>query len=361
MRVRDYVFAMKTNHVLGWSTPQRFSRWRKSWQFVIDSWQFIYTLLTFRTLSGQLKSGGLLLLYGLISLIILISCSKKDQSHDNGKINILATTGMIGDAVKNIARDSANVVALMGPGVDPHLYKATQGDLKKLQNADIIFYNGLHLEGKMSEIFEKLKRQKPVYPVSDGVPVSSLKVTDPNSNIYDPHIWFDVSIWKYAVSQINEKLGEEYPANKEYFNQNAQKYLDKLDSLHQSVIKMVNEIPEDERVLITAHDAFEYFGDAYGMEVKGLQGISTMSDYGLKDITDLVNFIIKRKIKAIFIETSVSERSINAVIEGCTEKGHDVAIGGSLYSDAMGPDGTFEGTYLGMVSSNVQKIVEALK
>ncbi len=295
--------------------------------------------------------------------LIFWSCSgkKEDGSSVNQKPIILTTTGMIADAVKNIAKDSVNVVSLMGPGVDPHLYKATQGDLKKLREAEVIFYNGLHLEGKMSEIFSKLEKQKEVFPVANGVAKEKLHLLDKEAHIYDPHIWFDVSIWKDAILYVNTTLSDIYPKNKDYFNRNTGEYIRKIDSLHLAVKNSIAEIPKEQRVLITAHDAFGYFGTAYQIEVKGLQGISTMSDYGLKDISDLVEFIINRNIKAIFVETSVSERSINAVIEGCNERGKEVVIGGSLYSDAMGPDGTFEGTYIGMVSSNVNKIVNALK
>lgn len=293
--------------------------------------------------------------------LIFTACKNQKDEDRSGRLNILATTGMIEDAIKNIVKDSADVEALMGPGVDPHLYKATQGDLKKLQVANIIFYNGLHLEGKMTEIFHSLSRRKPVLPVSSGVPDEMLNSSEQFQGTYDPHIWFDVSIWKYAVEEISKNLQQIDTTNRGFYKQNTEEYLQKLDSLHKAVANEISKIPEEQKVLITAHDAFGYFGEAYDIEVRGLQGISTMSDYGLRDITDLVKFIIERNIKAIFVETSVSERSINAVIEGCREKGHEVRIGGSLYSDAMGEEGTFEGTYIGMVSSNVQKIVDALK
>ncbi len=302
-------------------------------------------------------------LIGILSfLFIWMGCGKKaSEQVDHQKPTILATTGMIADAVANIGKDSVVVSALMGPGVDPHLYKATQGDLKKLRTADVIFYNGLHLEGKMSEIFEKLSRQKRVIPVAEGISKNELHLMDEKAGIYDPHIWFDVSLWKKAVMTMTDELSRAYPSHESYFRENSSVYLQQLDSLHEKIKLQIREIPEEQRVLITAHDAFGYFGTAYRIEVRGLQGISTMSDYGLKDISDLVEFIKQRKIKAIFVETSVSERSINAVIEGCRERNHPVVIGGSLYSDAMGTKGTFEGTYIGMVASNVDKIVTALK
>ena len=261
----------------------------------------------------------------------------------------------------NVTGDSATVISLMGPGVDPHLYKATQGDLSKLTNADVVFYNGLHLEGKMGEVLEKLGHSKSVVPISKDIPKERLRKVAAFNNNYDPHIWFDVALWKIAVSTINEYLGIEYPHLKNHFSKNTNKYLQRLDSLEVWISEQVNIIPENQRVLITAHDAFGYFGQAYGMEVKGLQGISTLSEFGLRDITELVTFISEKRIKAVFIETSVSERAINAVVEGCSERGFEINIGGSLYSDAMGDPNTGEGDYIGMFQANVTKIVNALK
>lgn len=297
----------------------------------------------------------------VVAVLALCACDASRKSASDGKLSILTTTGMIEDAVKNIVKDSAKVVSLMGPGVDPHLYKASQGDLKKFQEAEIIFYNGLHLEGKMVDILKKVSRTKPVFAVADGIPADRLLSNEQFENAPDPHIWFDVSLWKLAVIYIKEKLKESDPGSAEFYEANASDYLKHLDSLHHFAANRINELPESNRVLITAHDAFGYFGAAYHLEVKGLQGISTMSDYGLRDITELVDFIIENNIKAIFVETSVSERSINAVIQGCRQQGHEVKIGGSLYSDAMGAPGTFEGTYIGMVTSNVNTIVESLK
>jgi manganese/zinc/iron transport system substrate-binding protein len=292
-------------------------------------------------------------------LVLSASCSSKVEKAKKDKLTIVTTTGMIADAVKNIAGNNVEVISLMGPGVDPHLYKATQGDLQKLTNADVIFYNGLHLEGKMGEVLEKLARTKTVVAVAAKISEDRLRTI--TNDIHDPHIWFNVALWKQAVEVATQTLVEEDSANASTYNTNSQKYLTKLDSLHQNIIQSMQEIPASQRVLITAHDAFGYFGDAYGIEVRGLQGISTVSEFGLKDVTELVNFIIERKIKAIFVETSVSEKSINAVMEGCKQKNWDVKIGGSLYSDAMGAEGTPEGTYVGMVSRNVKTIVEALK
>ncbi len=301
-----------------------------------------------------------LILLLVISLTIT-ACGGNNEKNNGGKLNIVTTTGMIADVAKNIGRDSVNVLALMGPGVDPHLYKATQGDLGRLQKADIIFYNGLHLEGKMGEVFEKLERIKTVIPVARGID-STFLLDDPiYTGAYDPHIWFDISLWTSTINEVTSTLINTNPENAAYYEQNAAEYTAELKSLHNWVINEIKKIPADKRIMITAHDAFNYFGRAYDIEVKGLQGISTLSEFGLKDRVDLVNFIVDKKIKAVFVETSVSEKNINAIVEGCKQKGHNVIIGGNLFSDAMGAAGTPEGTYTGMVKSNVKTIVEALK
>jgi manganese/zinc/iron transport system substrate-binding protein len=233
--------------------------------------------------------------------------------------------------------------------------------LKKLTSADLVLYNGLLLEGKMGEILEKLGRIKPVIAVGTAIDTTRLLGSPLFHNAYDPHIWFDVSLWKQVVNKINKSLQEFDPVHADYYDRNSEKYLKRLDSLHLKVKTQIARIPPDQRVLITAHDAFEYFGRAYNIEVRGLQGLSTLTEFGLKDITDLVKYIIERQIKAVFIETSISERSIRAVVEGCKQRGHNVRIGGSLYSDAMGGKNTPEGTYIGMVNANVQTITRALK
>ncbi len=308
----------------------------------------------------KIKYSQILVLIGTV--LLFGSCSrKKEESNEAKKIKIVTTVGMIKDAVENVAGENAEVIALMGPGVDPHLYKATQGDLEKLTSADIVFYGGLHLEGKMGEVLEKLGHLKPVIAVSSEIPDSMLRAVPGFQGTHDPHIWFDVKLWEEAVKTISGFLQEYDSSNASLYKTNGQKYMLQMDSLHAVIKIKIAEIPESQRVLITAHDAFGYFGDAYEIEVRGLQGISTVSEFGLRDVTELVNFIISRKIKAIFVETSVSQKSINAVVEGCHQKGWDVKIGGSLYSDAMGAEGTPEGNYLGMVSKNVETIVNALK
>ena len=288
--------------------------------------------------------------------------SESGQPDDkNRPLKLVCTTGMIGDAIKTIAGPEAEVVTLMGPGVDPHLYKATQGDLRQLSTADAIFYNGLHLEGKMGEVLEKVARQKPVIAVAEGLPEERLINSSDYASAYDPHIWFDVARWRAAVSYAGEELVALDTTHAPAYRKRLRVYLRQLDSLDRWVRTEVRKIPEPQRVLITAHDAFTYFGEAYEIEVRGLQGISTVSEYGLRDISELVNFITERQIKAVFVESSVPRKSLEAVVEGCARRGHQVEIGGTLYSDAMGAAGTPEGNYPGMVRANVNTIVKALR
>jgi manganese/zinc/iron transport system substrate-binding protein len=303
----------------------------------------------------------------LLLAIIMISagCGSGEKPADgkpaDGKLVMVTTTGMIHDAVKNIVGDHAEVHALMGPGVDPHLYKATQGDLAQIGRAAIVFYNGLHLEGKMVDALEKLGRTKKVVAVAEGIDPALLRMATEFQGNPDPHIWFDVKLWTSAVRKAADELKAADPPHAADYERNAAAYIAKLDSLDAWVREQIASIPKPQRVLITAHDAFGYFGRAYDIEVRGLQGISTVSEFGLADISSLVDMIAERKIKAVFMESSVPRRSIEAVVEGVQAKGHQVTIGGELYSDAMGEAGTSEGTYIGMVSANVNKIVKALR
>ena len=294
-------------------------------------------------------------------LLLLACCWMSCVENAQDRFTIVATSSMLGDAVQKIVQDHAKVITLMGPGVDPHAYKATRRDLKYLLSADIVFYNGLHLEGKMADILHKLSKKRPVYAAGDALSVEQ-HLVDPHFSVgIDPHIWFDVSLWKQVVQYISEQLQTADPPFAAYYKENTARYLEQLDQLHQETLGAIQQIPAAQRVLITAHDAFGYFGRAYGMEVRGLQGISTAAECGLKDVTDLVKFIIQRNIKAIFLETSVPERPLKAVVEGCQERGHQVVVGGYLYSDALGQAGTPEGTYCGMIQANVHAIVNALK
>lgn len=297
--------------------------------------------------------------------ILVVSCSSnqesKEGSSENQKINIVATTGMIADMVSVVGGDNVAVKGLMGPGVDPHLYKASAGDVALLSKADLIFYNGLHLEGKMAEIFEQMnKRGISTIAVTDGVDRSELMAPPEYEGNYDPHIWFDVDLWSDTIGTVKETLIEIDPENTDEYNNNAEAYAVELAELNNYVQERADSLPQDRRVLITAHDAFNYFGKGYGFEVKGLQGISTESEAGTADVQGLANFIVERQIPAIFVESSVPPRYIEAVQAAVKSKGFDVRVGGELFSDAMGNPGSPEGNYLGMVRHNINTIVDAL-
>lgn len=307
---------------------------------------------------------------GILAVFLLTACGNDHTSGDSSDdgnegsiktIQVATTTGQVADLVKNVGGDQVEVTSLMGPGVDPHLYQASQGDIQKLNDADMIFYNGLHLEGKMGEIFEKMSEEKAIVAVAEHIPEDMLLGTGDNSNAHDPHVWFNIQAWTHAVDAVEEELTKHAPENEELFKENAANYKQELEEMDQYAKEQIQSIPEESRVLVTAHDAFAYFGHAYGLNVMGLQGLSTDSEYGLKDVQGLVDTLVDRNIKAVFIESSISEKSINAVVEGAKKQGHEVVIGGELFSDAMGEEGTEEGTYIGMFKHNVDTIVSSLK
>ena len=300
--------------------------------------------------------------YLIITLCTLAIISCKSDKKDNGKINVVTTTSMITDLVKNIGGDYINLQGLMGSGVDPHLYKASEGDVSKLSEADIIFYNGLHLEGKLVEVFEKMAHQnKKTIALSDALDERTLIGSEFFASNYDPHIWFNIDYWKEATKFVVLQLSEALPEHQAVFKTNGEAYLNKLETLKTKLNKIIQTLPEDKRVLVTAHDAFNYFGKSFGFEVVGLQGLSTATEAGVQDVQKLSDFIIERKVKAIFIESSVPKRTIEAVKAAVNAKKYEVEIGGSLYSDALGNPGTAEGTYIGMIEYNVNTIVNALK
>lgn len=274
-------------------------------------------------------------------------------------IQVVCTTGMVADLVRNVGGELVQVTQIMGEGVDPHLYKASPGDVAKLNSADVIFYSGLHLEGKMADVFVRLARSKPTFAVTEKIPESLVLETEEGT--FDPHLWFDVSLWRQAAGVVLEELVAFDPANADGYRTRGASYQAELDRLHASAREQLAAIPKERRVLITAHDAFRYFGRAYDIEVKGIQGVSTESEAGVKEVNELVDFLVKRGVKAVFIETSVPDRNIKSLLEGCKARGHQVTIGGELYSDAMGKDGTPEGTYVGMVRHNVETIAKALR
>lgn len=266
---------------------------------------------------------------------------------------------MVADLAKNIGGTHVEVKWLMGAGVDPHLYKASPGDLSMLNEADVIFYSGLHLEGKMTDLLENMARKKPSVPIADAIPQENILTAE--GNAHDPHVWFDVTLWSQASTWVRDTLIAFDPPHAADYQKNADDYQARLTALHSEAKEKLASLPADHRVLVTAHDAFRYFGRAYGMEVRGIQGISTDSEAGVRQVNDLVKFLVERKLKAVFIESSVSDQNIRSLLEGCASQRHEVKVGGELFSDAMGEDGTPEGTYEGMVRHNVDTIVSALK
>lgn len=336
-----------------------------------SSWAQAYLIHKRHRKSGLSSPLYQRIVYGIsIAVIVLIlsGCTTIQGAVDNspsfeegGKLRITATTGMIADAAREVGGEHVTVTGLMGPGVDPHMYKASQGDIRKLDDADLVLYNGLHLEGSMTKIMEKMSKSRHVVAVAENIDPTQLRYSEDGATEYDPHIWFDVSLWMNVTQTIEAALIEADPAHEADYRQNATQYLAALNTLHQEVQTKIASIPESGRVLITAHDAFGYYGDAYNIEVKGLQGISTAAEYGSKDVSDLRNELVERGIKAVFVESSVPSRSMEAIIAGARSMGHTVQIGGELFSDAMGEAGTEEGTYIGMVRHNTDTIVEALK
>lgn len=300
------------------------------------------------------------IVFVLLTFISFSGC--KDAKPDNGNLNIVTTTTLITDLLNQIGGDKLNVQGLMGSGVDPHLYKASAGDVTKLSNADLIFYGGLHLEGKLVDVFEKMESQNiTTIAVSDALDKNTLIGSEYFASNYDPHIWFDVHNWELITTFVVQKLSEADPENKVYFEENGKNYLEKLKILDAEIKSIIETLPKEKRILVTAHDAFNYFGKAYGFEVVGLQGLSTATEAGVQDVQNLSNFIIEKNIKAIFVESSVPRRTIEALQAAVNSKSHHVEIGGTLYSDALGNAGTAEGTYIGMFKYNVNTIVNALR
>ncbi len=303
-----------------------------------------------------------LIALGIIALLTCIGCDGKRQPDAAmaGRLRVVTTIGMITDIVKNVGDAHVEVTGLMGPGVDPHLYKATAGDVARLASAKLIFYNGLHLESKMGEILAKMTGNTKTVAVTDDVNRARLLTPPEFEGQYDPHLWFDVTLWMKAVEKVRDTLTEIDPGHQADYEANAERYLAELAKLHRYVKTQAEKVPPEQRVLVTAHDAFNYFGNAYGFEVRGLQGISTATEAGIADVQELATFIAERRIPAIFVESSVSSRSIEAVKAAVKSRGFNVEIGGELFSDAMGTEGTPEGTYIGMVQHNIDTIVTAL-
>ena len=311
-------------------------------------------------------------IYTLLSLFLIshffVGCageSDLSQASDGSvePYKIVCTVGMITDIVRNLAGDYAEVEGIIGEGIDPHLYKPTRGDVVKLSQADVVFYNGLLLEGKMTDVLEGVASTgKPVKAVTEAIleETDYLLEKDDGSEYTDPHVWMDVSGWLRALPVVAETLAVYDPENAEAYRTKAAVYTEQLEALDAYAKEVMSTIPESQGVLVTAHDAFQYLGRAYGIEVRGIQGISTESEAGVRDLEDLVDFIVERQIPAVFVESSVADKNVRALVEGARARGHDVIIGGSLFSDAMGQAGTYEGSYIGMIDSNVTTITNAL-
>ncbi|VAX41468.1 Manganese ABC transporter, periplasmic-binding protein SitA [hydrothermal vent metagenome] len=301
----------------------------------------------------------------LASVWWLVGCGKSSQdvaTHQAKRgYKIVVTTGMVADIVRHVAGDHAEVIGLMAEGVDPHLYTPNRNDTVYMMEADVIFYSGLHLEGHMQESFERHREAgKPVFAVTEGLEKSFLRNPSEFEGYPDPHVWMDVTAWSLCVTEVAKQLSTYDKEHATEYQRNAKEYQKELEQLDEYIKRIIKTIPKKQRVLVTAHDAFGYFGRAYQISVRSVQGISTESEPSLDDITSLVDFVVEQKVPAIFIESSVPQRSVQAIQEGVREKGGRIALGGSLFSDAMGATGTYEGTYIGMLDHNATLIVHAL-
>lgn len=298
------------------------------------------------------------LLGGLAATASLSTIAPQAMASD--RLAVVATTGMIADAVRMVGGDLVSVKGLMGAGVDPHAYRQTRSDIVAMTRADIVLWHGLFLEAQMERFFEDLGRKMPVIAVADALPHESLLGHEDYENRFDPHVWMDAQLWGLVADEVARALTTVRPAHGTEFAANAALFKAELTSLDAYTRDSLSKLAPEQRVLVTAHDAFGYFGAAYDFEVMGIQGISTESEAGLNRISGLVETLVDRDIRAVFVETSVSDRNMRALIEGAGARGHDIGIGGSLFSDAMGREGTYEGTYLGMIDHNVTTIARAL-
>jgi len=291
-------------------------------------------------------------------LAVLAALALPVQAQD--RLSIVATTGMIADAARIVGGDLVEVQVLMGPGVDPHAYRQTRSDIVATARADLVLWHGLYLEAQMEEFLLELAESNTVIPVAESLPRALLLGSENYADRFDPHVWMDPMLWAQAISAVETILIDRLPDHAATLQANAVALAGQAEALQSYAQEVLGSVPEDTRVLLTAHDAFRYLGRAYGFEVIGIQGISTESEAGLQRIGALVDLLVERRIAAVFVESSVSDRNIRALIEGAAAQGHTVTIGGELYSDAMGPDGTYEGTWIGMIDHNVTTIARAL-
>jgi manganese/zinc/iron transport system substrate-binding protein len=275
-------------------------------------------------------------------------------------VTVVATTGMVADAARAVGGDLVSVQALMGPGVDPHAYRQTRTDILALTRADLVLWHGLYLEAQMEAFLLDLAGRQSVVAVGEAVPVEARLGDEDYADRFDPHVWMDPGLWTYVVGAVADALVAAHPEGEDAFRANSAAHAADLERISAYSAQVLTSVPESARILLTAHDAFGYFGRAHGFEVIGIQGISTESEAGLNRIGELVDLLVDRGIGAVFVESSVSDRNIRALIEGAAARGHEVRIGGELFSDAMGEPGTYEGTYIGMIDHNVSVIAAAL-
>ncbi|MEX1015903.1 MAG: zinc ABC transporter substrate-binding protein [Phycisphaeraceae bacterium] len=297
-----------------------------------------------------------------VAALGLAGCGERPaDGASDGRPEIVVTTGMIADMVRHTVGEHANVTALMGEGVDPHLYRPTRRDVRRLQDADIIVYNGLFLEGRMGDVLEQQRQAgRHVVAVGDWLDEAMLLDDEANAEHADPHVWMDVDLWSRLVDRFGDWMGEVDPDHTDDYRANADRYIAELTELHDYVQQVIDSIPAEHRVLVTAHDAFNYFGLAYDIEVRGVYGISTDSQAGTHDINRLVDLIVERQLPAVFAESTIDDRRVRGLIEGAASRDHTLRLGGELFSDAMGAADTYEGTYIGMIDHNATTIARAL-
>lgn len=311
-----------------------------------------------------LRSQHNLCIFAFLSILSTLGCADDVPSAGpptKYPYRIVTTAGMVTDIVAEVAGEHANVVGLMAATVDPHLFKPTRGDVLRLTEANVVFYSGLMLEGRMSDTFESLAQSgKPVFAVTAALKPEQLRQPPEFEGHPDPHVWMDVALWKECAREVAQRLAAYDPEHAQDYQHNATAYAKELDQLDAYVRQVIASVPEERRVLITAHDAFGYFGKAYGLEVESPQGITTESEPSVSDVNQLIDLIVSRKIEAIFVESSVNARGIRSIQQGAKERGWNLKLGGQLFSDAMGPEGTYEGTYIGMMDHNATTIARSL-
>jgi manganese/zinc/iron transport system substrate-binding protein len=315
---------------------------------------------------GFRMSVRVLLLAALVLAgFLLVGCdsgtAEDGVSPEADGLTLVATTGMVEDVVRAVAGDQAQVLGMMGPGVDPHLYQPTRTDVGQMIRADAIFLNGLLLEGQLTDSIDRAREQgKPVFALAEALDGSSLLSSEEADEEFDPHVWMDPQVWARVVDIVRDAMIEIDPEGAESYRSNAAAYRAQVEALDAYASRVLSSVPQDQRVLVSAHDAFGYFGRRFGFEVVGIQGLSTQSEAGVRDIERLVSLLVERQIGAVFVESTVSDRNVRSLIDGAAARGHTVVIGGELFSDAMGDSGTYEGTYIGMIDHNVTRIARAL-